>query len=166
MNWRCLNAHSVPFGRDSFNFIVTALFDAMLSVMASKCIVKERYGGVNGEHERARYSCTKGDNAKVARIMKVISDWNFSGNVVASISNEFCCKVVINWWRNEMERRYWKIKKKKKEWKNLGRKGDLGGWIIFFFFLMEFIAILVKVNRCCEKKKFWDKNIFYLIKII
>lgn len=35
-----------------------------------------------------------------------------------------------------------------------------------FFFLMEFIAILVKVNRCCEKKKFWDKNIFYLIKII
>lgn len=74
MNRRCLNAHSVPFGRDSFNFIVTALFDAMLSVMASKCIVKERHRGVNGEHERARYSCTKGDNAKVARVMKVISD--------------------------------------------------------------------------------------------
>ncbi|KAG6802385.1 hypothetical protein HZU73_02291 [Apis mellifera caucasica] len=43
----------------------------MLSVMASKCIVKERHRGVNGEHERARYSCTKGDNAKVARVMKV-----------------------------------------------------------------------------------------------
>lgn len=27
-----------------------------------------------------------------------------------------------------------KKKKKKKEWKNLGRKGDLGGWINFFFF--------------------------------
>lgn len=151
MNWRCLNAHSVPFGRDSFNFIVTALFDAMLSVMASKCIVKERYGEVNGEHERARYSCTKGDNAKVARIMKVISDWNFSGNVVASISNEFCCKVVINWWRNEMERRYWKIKKK--EWKNLGRKGDLGGWINFFFFFNGIYRNFSKSESVLWKKE-------------
>lgn len=151
MNWRCLNAHSVPFGRDSFNFIVTALFDAMLSVMASKCIVKERYGGVNGEHERARYSCTKGDNAKVARIMKVISDWNFSGNVVASIWNEFCCKVVINWWRNEMERRYWKIKKKKK--RKFRTKG--GSWRMnkFFFFFNGIYRNFSKSESVLWKKE-------------
>lgn len=44
-------------------------------------------------------------------------------------------------------------KKKKKEWKNLGRKGDLGGWINFFFFFNGIYRNFSKSESVLWKKE-------------
>lgn len=59
--------------RDSFNFIVDTLFDAtLLSVIASKCIAK-KMSTEKREHERARYSSTKGDNVTSNAVITKVS---------------------------------------------------------------------------------------------